>query len=80
MRKRNYIDLLEAEKQTNKTEEKYNELLQQLTARFMKYRELHQAYAAAINENRELSMEDLEFSAEAPFRRDAFTQEIQSCF
>lgn len=71
---------VEVEKQTNKTEEKYNELLQQVTARFMKYRELHQAYAAAINENRELSMEDLEFSAEAPFRRDAFTQEIQSCF
>ena len=46
----------------------------------MKYRELHQAYAAAINENRELAMEDLEFSAEAPFRRDAFTQEIRSCF
>lgn len=71
---------VEVEKQTKKTEERYNELLQQLTARFMKYRELHQVYAAAINENRELAMEDLEFSAEAPFRRDAFTQEIQSCF
>ena len=71
---------VEVEKQTKKTEERYNELLQQLTARFMKYRELHQVYATAINENRELAMEDLEFSAEAPFRRDAFTQEIQSCF
>lgn len=71
---------VEVEKQTKKTEERYNELLQQLTARFMKYRELHQVYAAAINENRELAIEDLEFSAEAPFRRDAFTQEIQSCF
>ena len=71
---------VEVEKQTRKTEERYNELLQQLTERFMKYRELHQVYATAINENRELAMEDLEFSAEAPFRRDAFTQEIQSCF
>ena len=71
---------VEVEKQAKKTEERYNELLQQLTARFMKYRELHQVYATAINENRELAMEDLEFSAEAPFRRDAFTQEIQSCF
>ena len=71
---------VEVEKQTRNTEERYNELLQQLTERFMKYRELHQVYATAINENRELAMEDLEFSAEAPFRRDAFTQEIQSCF
>ncbi len=71
---------VEVEIQTKRTEEKYNECLQQLTARFMKYRELHQAYAVAINENTALATEDLEFSAEAPFRREAFTQEIQSCF
>ncbi len=71
---------VEVETQTKRIEEKYNELLQQLTARFMKYRELHQAYAAAINENTALATEDLEFSAEAPFRKEAFTQEIQSCF
>ena len=74
------VKFVDVETQTKRIEEKYNELLQQLTTKFLKYRELHQVYADAINENKALTTEDLEFSAEAPFRREAFTQEIQSCF
>lgn len=74
------IKFIDVETQTKRIEEKYNELLQQLTAKFLKYHEIHQIYADAINKNKELATEDLEFSAEAPFRKEAFTQEIQSCF
>ncbi len=74
------IKFVDVETQTKRIEEKYNELLQQLTAKFLKYHEIHQIYADAINKNKELATEDLEFSAEAPFRKEAFTQEIQSCF
>lgn len=74
------IKFVDVETQTKRIEEKYNELLQKLTAKFMKYHEIHQGYADVINKNKALTMEDLEFSVEAPFRKEAFTQEIQSCF
>lgn len=74
------VKFVNVETQTKRIEEKYNEVLHQLTEKFLQYSELHQIYAAAINENKKLATEDLEFSAEAPFRKEAFTQEIKSCF
>src|SRR5699024_4352765 len=43
------IKFIDVETQTKRIEEKYNELLQQLTAKFLKYHEIHQIYADAIN-------------------------------
>ena len=70
----------EIEGQAKKSKEKYDVLLQQLVVSFIKYREFHQAYADSINNNTSLAAEDLEFSVETPFRREAFVQAIQSCF
>ncbi len=70
----------EIEGQAKKSKEKYDGLLQQLVVSFIKYRELHQTYADSINTNTSLAAEDLEFSVETPFRREAFVQAIHSCF
>ena len=70
----------EIEGQAKRSKEKYDGLLKQLVVSFIKYRELHQAYAESINDNTALAAEDLEFSVETPFRREAFIQAIQSCF
>ena len=70
----------EIEGQAKKSKEKYDGLLKQLVVSFIKYRELHQTYADSINDNTSLAAEDLEFSVETPFRREAFVQAIQSCF
>ncbi len=70
----------EIEGQANKSKEKYDALLSQLALCFIKYRDLHQVYADSINNNPSLAAEDLEFSVETPFRREAFIQVIQSSF
>ena len=70
----------EIEGQANKSKEKYDGLLKQLAISFIKYRDLHQVYADSINDNTSLAAEDLEFSVETPFRREAFIRVIQSSF
>lgn len=70
----------EIEGQANKSKEKYDELLKQLAISFVKYHNLHQEYANSINNNTSLAAEDLDFSVETPFRREAFIQVIQSSF
>ncbi len=70
----------EVEGQANKSKEKYDVLLKQLALSFIKYQDLHQVYADSINNNPSLAAEDLEFSVETPFRREAFIQIIQSSF
>lgn len=71
---------IEIEAQANRGQEKYYELLKQLATSFIKYRAIHQAYSDSINTNSALTTEDLEFSAEVPFRKEAFSQEVRSCF
>ncbi|WP_270304078.1 TrlF family AAA-like ATPase [Baileyella intestinalis] len=70
----------ETEGQANKSKEKYDGLLKTLARSFIKYRDLHQVYADSINDNTSLAAEDLEFSVETPFRREAFIQVIRSSF
>lgn len=70
----------ETESQANKSKEKYESLLKQLVLSFIRYRTLHKEYADSINNNTALAAEDLEFSAETPFRREAFAQVIQDSF
>lgn len=70
----------ETEGQANKSKEKYDGLLKTLAGSFIKYRDLHQVYADSINNNTSLAAEDLEFSVETPFRREAFIQVIRSSF
>lgn len=68
------------EEQAKKSKDKYDGLLVQLAKSFIKYREIHRVYADSINSNASLAAEDLEFSAETPFRREAFIQVILSSF
>ena len=70
----------EIEGQAKKSREKYDGLLKQLSVSFIKYRKIHQTFADLINNNKSLASEDLEFSVETPFRKEAFVQEIQTYF
>jgi len=65
------------DKQFNDEKTRYNSLMNQVVQSMLFYKNQHDKYATAVNENPDLSTSDLEFSVETPFRKDAFCEKIK---
>lgn len=70
----------EIEKQLKECEKLYNELVTKISKAFIEYYLIHSDYAFVVNENSDLNSDDLEFSAETPFRVEAFLKHIEAVF
>jgi len=57
--------------------EKYDLLVSQVVDSMRFYKLQHDLYAGAVNSNAGLSTNDLEFSVDSPFRKDAFCDKIR---
>ncbi len=57
--------------------ENYNTLLSRIVNSMQFYRTQHKHFANTINQNTNLSKNDLEFSVDYPFRKDAFCEKIK---
>ena len=71
---RAYVELDEQSKRNSEKRERiFNTVLDSL----LKYASIRQEYANEINRNTELAAEELEFSVETPFRKDAFLDNLK---
>lgn len=70
----------EMEKQLNLQKQLYTQVINEIVIAFDGFRKIHEEYAKLINENKELSNDDLVFSVNTPFRMEAFCNVLNETY
>lgn len=69
--------IIEMDNQFKEISERENLLLDQVVDSMAFYAEQHKKYADTVNENTDLSVDELVFSVEYPFRKEAFVEKLK---
>ena len=72
-----YNKIVELEKIYENFSKEYHKFLEQVVSSKNFYKSKHEQYAKSINENKSLSVSDLDFSVSIPFRKEAFCDKIK---